>query len=119
MSAWSPPPVASIPTWQRHVAAYALCEPELPPGPVLDLGCGVGHSYHLLTPRETVGVDIDALALVGQERETVVADMRVLPFADDRFASVSRSSRSSTSRIPSACWRRSCACSTRAGSPSS
>jgi SAM-dependent methyltransferase len=76
------------PTWQRHVAAYALCEPELPPGPVLDLGCGVGHSYHLLTPRETVGVDIDARALVGQERETVVADMRALPCADDRFASV-------------------------------
>ena len=48
------------PTWQRHVAAYALAEPELGPGRVLDLGCGVGHSYHLLAPRETVGVDLDA-----------------------------------------------------------
>ena len=29
-------------------------------GRVLDLGCGVGHSYALLAPRETVGVDVDA-----------------------------------------------------------
>ena len=76
------------PTWQRHVAAYALCERFLPPGPVLDLGCGVGHSYHLLAPRPTVGVDVDAAALAGQDRETHVADMRRLPFADDSFASV-------------------------------
>ena len=76
------------PTWQRHVAAYALAEPELGPGRVLDLGCGVGHSFHLLAPRETVGVDLDADALAGQERETVVADMRALPFADGSFASV-------------------------------
>ena len=70
------------PTWQRHVAAYALAEPELGAGRVLDLGCGVGHSFHLLAPRETVGVDLDADALAGQDRETVVADMRALPFAD-------------------------------------
>jgi SAM-dependent methyltransferase len=76
------------PTWQRHVAAYALAEPELGPGRVLDLGCGVGHSFHLLAPRETVGVDVDAGALQGQERETVVADMRALPFPDASFASV-------------------------------
>ena len=76
------------PTWQRHVAAYALAEPELGPGRVLDLGCGVGHSFHLLAPRETVGVDLDAGALAGQDRETVVADMRALPFADGSFASV-------------------------------
>jgi SAM-dependent methyltransferase len=55
---------------------------------VLDLGCGVGHSYHLLAPRETVGVDIDASALSGQARQTVVADMRSLPFPDGEFASV-------------------------------
>ena len=76
------------PTWQRHVAAYALAEPELGPGRVLDLGCGVGHSFHLLAPRATVGVDLDAAALAGQDRETVVADMRALPFADARFGSV-------------------------------
>jgi len=75
-------------TWQRHVAAYAACEPSLGPGKVLDLGCGVGHSYHLLAPRETVGVDIDPDALAGQDRETVVADMRELPFNDRAFASV-------------------------------
>jgi SAM-dependent methyltransferase len=82
------------PTWQRHVAAYQLCEPFLPlpsaasDGRVLDLGCGVGHSYHLLEPRVTVGVDLDGDALAGQDRETVVADMRELPFADGAFASV-------------------------------
>ena len=76
------------PTWQRHVAAYVLAEPELGPGRVLDLGCGVGHSFHLLAPRETVGVDLDAEALAGQDRETVVADMRALPFSDGSFASV-------------------------------
>ena len=76
------------PTWQRHVAAYKLSEPYLNDGRVLDLGCGVGHSYHLLEPRETIGVDIDAGALEGQERETVVADMRDLPFAAGSFPSV-------------------------------
>ncbi len=76
------------PTWQRHVAAYRACASLLPPGRLLDLGCGVGHSYHLLAPRETVGVDLDAEALVGQDRETRVADMRELPFADGEFASV-------------------------------
>ena len=76
------------PTWQRHVAAYALADDFLPPGRLLDLGCGIGHSYHLLEPRETVGADISADALVGQERETVVADMRELPFADGEFSSV-------------------------------
>jgi SAM-dependent methyltransferase len=76
------------PTWQRHVAAYKLSEPHLRDGRVLDLGCGVGHSFHLLAPRETVGVDIDLGALEGQERETVVADMRELPFRDGSFPSV-------------------------------
>jgi SAM-dependent methyltransferase len=76
------------PTWQRHVAAYALAEQWLGPGTVLDLGCGVGHSYHLLAPRETVGVDVDPAALAGQDRRTVVADMRALPFEDGSFASV-------------------------------
>jgi SAM-dependent methyltransferase len=76
------------PTWQRHVATYALCSPLLPPGPVLDLGCGVGHSYERLAPRVSVGVDLDPAALAGQERETHVADMRRLPFEDAAFASV-------------------------------
>jgi SAM-dependent methyltransferase len=76
------------PTWQRHVATYALAERWLGPGAVLDVGCGVGHSYHLLAPRETVGVDVDAGALEGQDRRTVVADMRALPFEDDSYPSV-------------------------------
>jgi len=80
------------PTFQRHVAAYRLCAPLLPvgnpPTRVLDLGCGAGHSFSELAPRESIGVDLDAAALAGQPRETVVADMRALPFADDSFASV-------------------------------
>jgi SAM-dependent methyltransferase len=76
------------PTFQRHVAAYRLCAPRLGEGRVLDLGCGVGHSFAELSPRETVGVDVDPEALAGQERETVVADMRRLPFAAASFSSV-------------------------------
>jgi SAM-dependent methyltransferase len=75
------------PTWQRHVAAYALCAPFLPPGRVLDLGCGIGHSFELLG-RESLGVDLDPAVLVGQNRETVAADMRDLPFSAGSFASV-------------------------------
>ena len=73
------------PTWQRHVAAYSLSEPYLGPGRVIDVGCGVGHSYDQLAPRETVGVDLDPAVLAGQGRETAVADMRSLPFPDDSF----------------------------------
>jgi SAM-dependent methyltransferase len=76
------------PTWQRHAAAYEQCSALLPHGRVLDLGCGIGHSHHLLAPRETVGVDTDADALAGQGRPTRVADMRELPFADGEFGSV-------------------------------
>ena len=76
------------PTWQRHVAAYSLADGFLPQGRLLDVGCGIGHSYHLLAPRVTVGLDISAEALEGQDRETVEADMRELPFEDGEFASV-------------------------------
>ena len=77
------------PTWQRHVAAYAAAAELLPEeSEVLDLGCGVGHSFALLAPRATVGVDLSQEALRGQERPTVVADMRALPFESERFASV-------------------------------
>jgi SAM-dependent methyltransferase len=76
------------PTFQRHVAAYRLCAPLLPEGRVLDLGCGVGHSWRELEPRETVGVDLDPAVLAGQGRETVAADMRALPFAAGSFDAV-------------------------------
>lgn len=55
---------------------------------MLDLGCGSGHSFHRLAPRATVGADIDAAALAGQDRLTVTADMRELPFEDSSFSSV-------------------------------
>lgn len=74
--------------YQRHAASYALCAPLLGPGRVLDVGCGVGHSYRLLGPRETVGVDVEPAVLTGQDRETVLADMRKLPFDDASFSSV-------------------------------
>ena len=76
------------PTFQRHVAAYRLCAPLLPDGRVLDLGCGVGHSYRELAPRQTIGVDVEPSVLVGQDRETVAADMRHLPLPSSSFASV-------------------------------
>ena len=76
------------PTYQRHVAAYARCADLLPPdGLVLDVGAGTGHSAELLAPRESVAVDVDAGALRGQNRATVVADMRALPFPDAHFPS--------------------------------
>jgi SAM-dependent methyltransferase len=76
------------PTWQRHVAAYAQCAALLPEGRVLDVGCGIGHSYELLAPRETVGLDVDPAALTGQDRQTWVGDMRALPFGDESFSAV-------------------------------
>ncbi len=77
------------PTFRRHVAAYRAAARLLPEAsPVLDLGCGVGHSFSELAPRETVGIDRDPAVLAGQDRETHAADMRSLPLADGRFAAV-------------------------------
>jgi SAM-dependent methyltransferase len=73
------------PSFQRHRAEYRLCAGLLGEGRVLDLGCGTGHSWAELLPRETVGVDIEPAALAGQERETHRADMRALPFGDRSF----------------------------------
>jgi SAM-dependent methyltransferase len=76
------------PTWQRHVAAYDAASRFLGPGRVLDVGCGVGHSYHRLAPRTTVGIDVAHDVLVGQDRSTAAADMRRLPFRGASFASI-------------------------------
>lgn len=75
------------PSFQRHRAEYRLCASMLGEGRVLDLGCGTGHSWTELTPRETVGVDVEPASLVGQGRETHRADMRSLPFSPATFAS--------------------------------
>src|SRR3954451_5477588 len=76
------------PTWERHVAAYKAADVLLPAdaSPLLDVGCGTGHSYHLLAPRETIGIDVESQALQGQQRRTIVADMRELPLPDNSFA---------------------------------
>lgn len=76
------------PGFQRHRAEYRLSATLIGPGRVLDLGCGTGHSYEELAPRETVGVDVEPAALTGQHRETHVADMRGLPFGAGSFSSV-------------------------------
>jgi SAM-dependent methyltransferase len=76
------------PSFQRHRAEYRLSASLLGEGRVLDLGCGTGHSWTELSPRVTVGVDVEASALAGQERETHQADMRELPFERASFASV-------------------------------
>jgi SAM-dependent methyltransferase len=76
------------PSFQRHRAEYRLCAGLLGDGRVLDLGCGIGHSWTELSPRETVGVDVEAAALAGQDRKTHQADMRTLPFDPASFASV-------------------------------
>lgn len=84
------PDGAFNPTFQRHVAAYRGLASRLPTdGTTLDLGCGTGHSAAELAPRTTVGVDVAAEPLAGQDRETRVADMRALPAEwDRRFAGV-------------------------------
>jgi SAM-dependent methyltransferase len=84
----STPEAGFNPSFQRHRAEYRLCAALLGDGRVLDLGCGTGHSWTELLPRETVGVDIEPAALAGQQRETRQADMRALPFDPGSFASV-------------------------------
>ena len=45
---------------------------------VLDLGCGVGHSFHLLAPRETVGVDLDGPTIAAARRRNLDPHAREL-----------------------------------------
>lgn len=75
-------------SWQRHSACYELSEPFLGPDAVLDLGCGSGHAHRFLSPRRSVGLDFDHDCLVDQDRGTVRADIRKLPFSDHSFGSV-------------------------------
>jgi SAM-dependent methyltransferase len=77
------------PTWQRHVAAYREVGALLPAGdPVLDLGCGLGHSFPLLGAHETIGLDLGFEALQGQSRPVVRADMRQIPLRADAVRAV-------------------------------
>jgi len=74
------------PTFQRTRAAYGLAADLLDRGITLDLGCGTGHSFHLLG--RTIGVDRSFDALLGQTRPLVVCDMRWLPFRRASFDAV-------------------------------
>jgi SAM-dependent methyltransferase len=76
------------PTWQRHSANYRFAADALPPGTVLDLGCGGGHAAHYLGDRWSVGVDLDHPALAGQTRACAQGDLRRLPFCAASFDSV-------------------------------
>lgn len=75
-------------SWQRHAACYALAARFLGPGRVLDLGCGLGHATRFLEPRTSIGLDLDHDSLAAQDRPTVAADLRRLPFADGSYGSV-------------------------------
>jgi SAM-dependent methyltransferase len=77
------------PTWQRHVAAYQQLATFMGAEPLLDLGCGVGHSFTLLGRARTIGLDFDLDALRGQPRPVVRADMRRIPLASGSIGSVS------------------------------
>jgi SAM-dependent methyltransferase len=77
------------PTWQRHVAAYQLIASFMATEPLLDLGCGVGHSFELLGRAQTIGLDLDLEALRGQSRPVVRADMRRIPLRSKTIGSVS------------------------------
>lgn len=74
-------------TWQRHVSAYHLVAPILTGDLVLDLGCGVGHSFRCLSG-SSIGLDRDHESLLGQERPVVEADMRHVPLAASTVSSV-------------------------------
>lgn len=75
-------------SWQRHAACYALTAPFLGEGPVLDMGCGSGHAREHIGDRRSIGLDIDHESLALQDRETVMADIRSLPFPQATFGSV-------------------------------
>ena len=94
----APLKAASTRPFSAHRAEYRLCATMLGDGQVLDLGCGTGHSWQELSPRETVGVDIDAAALAGQQRRDPARRHALAAVREDAsFASTrSRSSRSST-----------------------
>jgi SAM-dependent methyltransferase len=77
------------PTWQRHVAAYQSIAQFMAAEPLLDLGCGVGHSFELLGRAATIGLDFDLDALRGQPRPVVRADMRRIPLRSKTIGSVS------------------------------
>ena len=93
------------PTWQRHVAAYGSCAPLLPRrGGCSTWAAAIGHSSTCWRRARPSASTSTPARSPGQDRETVVADMRELPFADGELrVGRSPSSRSSTCRTRSAC----------------
>ena len=76
------------PTWQRHVAAYALAEPELGRAACSTSAAASATATTCSRRGRRSGSTSTPRRSPGQDRETVVADMRALPFADGSFASV-------------------------------
>ena len=83
----------------RHLAALALIESAIPPGPqpVLDIACGAGHLDHYLerrsNPTAVIGCDFNFFQLwiakhwIARQSDFVCTDVRAgLPFADDAFS---------------------------------
>jgi SAM-dependent methyltransferase len=71
--------------------ARTYSEAAVPPGPLLDLGCGHGRHLKLLpsrVPRPVVGLDFDALSLTEARGDglRVRGDFFRLPFRDAAFA---------------------------------
>jgi SAM-dependent methyltransferase len=86
------PYIPSLCTWRawEYVAYQRYTLPE----PVLDVGCGDGHFFHLVWPRirDVVGIDIDpGVVKVARQsgiyREVHLAPARRLPILPESFAS--------------------------------
>lgn len=76
------------PAFRKHAAAYRFAASMLSDGPVLDLGCGVGHGMEWLSPRSVVGLDVSVEAVGNHKGRAACGDMRALPFSSDTFSSL-------------------------------
>ena len=107
------------PTWQRHVAAYGLCAPLLPPGACSTSAAVWATRTSARAARDASGPTSTPSALAGQDRETVAADMRELPFDDGSYARLGGPVDRARAGPRASAARRSCAWSAPAAWPCS